>query len=57
MFRGRSPIILFQHKMQIPNLVQNNRVIDQASFVDFVQLLDCIVFFEVETKHTIHALS
>ena len=40
--------------MKIADLVQDDWVIDDACLVYLVQLLDCVLFFKIKTKYTVH---
>jgi len=43
--------------MQVSNLVENNRIVDDACFVDFVKLFDCVVLFQIKAEDTVNAFS
>ena len=52
-WRGRS-VVLLQKQVQVTNLVQDDWKVDDASFVNLVQLFYGVVFLEVEAENTVH---
>ena len=43
--------------MQVAHLVQDDWVVDDARLVNFIKLLDSVVFLEVEAEYAVHVLA
>ena len=43
--------------MQVSDLVQNNWMVNNPSFINLIKLFNSIFFLKVEAKHAIHILA
>ena len=50
---GRRSCIVFQKQMQVADLVKQNRAVDDAWTVNLIELLNRVVFFQVEAEHCV----
>lgn len=49
-------VVVLQEKMQVSNLVQHDWVVDNASTIDLIQLLNRVLFFQVEAEDRVELL-
>lgn len=54
---GTSTIVVLEKKMQVADLVQQNRVIYDTCSVYFIQLLNGVFLFEVKAEHSVELLA
>lgn len=54
---GRGSVIVFQEKVQVSNLIEHDRIVDDACAVDLVQLLDRVLLLEVEAENSVQLLT
>ena len=52
-----SPCVILQEEVQIADLVKNDGHVDHSWPINLIQLLDCVVFFEVEAENCVALLS
>lgn len=51
--RRRGSIVIFKEEMQVPDLVEQNWVVNDTRSIDFVKLLYSVFLFKVEAENSI----
>ena len=53
----RGSVIVFQKQVQVADLVEHDRIVNNACAVDLIQLLDRVLLLEVKAKNSVQLLT
>jgi hypothetical protein len=50
-------ILVFKEQVQVADLIQQNGVVNDTSPINFIQLLNGVLLFQVKAKHCVELLA